>query len=172
VPEPSALEQVSRERLRSLAAKNPKYGYRRLHPLLHREGFEENAKRVRRLCRPEGLPVPVKKRKRRRNGDSSNPGEPHLAIRPNHLRALDFQFDQTSDWRTLKYPNITDEFTKTALAIDGEKSMTGDDIVNVFERLIAIGGRSRIRAHGQRNRNDIQCDYGLVQVQSDKYSLR
>jgi putative transposase len=54
--------------------------------------------------------------------------------------ALDFQFDQTSDWRTLKYLNITDEFTKTALAIEVERSMTGDDIVNVLERLIAIHG--------------------------------
>lgn len=140
VPEPSPLEQVLRERLRALAAKNPRYGYRRLHPLLRREGFEVNAKRVRRLCRSEGLRVLVKKRKRRRNGDSTNPGEPHVAMCPNHVWALDFQFDQTSDWRTLKYLNITDEFTKTALAIDVERSMTGDDIVNVLERLIAIHG--------------------------------
>jgi len=61
-------------------------------------------------------------------------------VRPNHVWALDFQFDQTSDWRTLKYLNITDEFTKTALAIDVERSMTGDGIVNVLERLIAIHG--------------------------------
>ena len=82
----------------------------------------------------------VKKRKRRRNGDSTNPGERHVAMCPNHVWALDFQFDQTSDWRTLKYLNITDEFTKTALAIEVERSMTGDDIVNVLERLIAIHG--------------------------------
>jgi len=140
VSEPSPLEKVLRERLRALAAKHPRYGYRRLHPILRREGFQVNAKRVGRLCLSEGLRVVVRKRKRRRNGDSTNPGERQVAVRPNHVWALDFQFDQTSDYRTLKFLNITDEFTKTALAIEVERSMTGDDIVNVLERLIAIHG--------------------------------
>jgi putative transposase len=140
VPQPSPFEKELRNRLRALASKNPRYGYRRLHPLLLREGFEVNAKRVRRLCRSEGLRVQGKKRKRGRIGNSTKPGERHVAMRPNHVWALDFQFDQTSDCRTLKFLNITDKFTKTALAIDVERSMTGDGIVNVLDRLSAIHG--------------------------------
>ena len=119
---------------------HPRYGYRRLHALLNREGFGVNHKRVQRLCRDEGLRVRVTKRKRNRVGCSTVPGDRLRAQFPNHVWALDFAFDQTSDCRTLKYLNITDEFTKTALAIDVERSMTGDDMVQVLERLTAVHG--------------------------------
>lgn len=56
------------------------------------------------------------------------------------MRALDFTYDQTTDCRTLKYLNITDEFTKHALAINVERSMTVDDLVAALERLITIHG--------------------------------
>jgi len=54
--------------------------------------------------------------------------------------ALDFQFDQTSDCKVLKYLNITDEVSKEALAIEVERSMSGDDIVTILERLINVHG--------------------------------
>ena len=56
------------------------------------------------------------------------------------MRALDFTYDQTTDCRTLKYLNITDEFTKHALAINVQRSMTVDDFVAALERLITIHG--------------------------------
>ena len=40
----------------------------------------------------------------------------------------------------LKYLNITDEFTRQALAIEVERSMSGDDIVTILEALINIHG--------------------------------
>jgi putative transposase len=110
------------------------------HALLVREGFGVNHKRVQRLCRDEGLRVRVKKRKRARLGQSTNPQDRLSAARPNHVWALDFQFDQTSICRVLKYLNITDEFSKEALAIEVERSMSGDDIVTVMEALINIHG--------------------------------
>ena len=63
-----------------------------------------------------------------------------MAEHPNHVWALDFAYDQTADCRTLKYLNVIDEFTKHTLAIEVERSMAGDDIVAVFERLIMIHG--------------------------------
>ncbi len=137
---PSDYEQTLRARLRELAAARPRYGYRRLHALLVREGFGVNHKRVQRLCRDEGLRVRVKKRKRARLGQSTNPQDRLSAARPNHVWALDFQFDQTSNCRVLKYLNITDEFSKEALAIEVERSMSGDDIVTVMEALINVHG--------------------------------
>ena len=137
---PSDFEQALRARLRELAKARTRFGYRRLHALLVREGFGVNHKRVQRLCRDEGLRVRVKKRKRARLGQSTNPQDRLSAARPNHVWALDFQFDQTSDCRVLKYLNITDEFSKEALAIEVERSMSGDDIVTILERLINVHG--------------------------------
>jgi putative transposase len=65
--------------------------------------------------------VRVKKRKRARLVQSTNPQDRLSAARPNHVWALDFQFDQTSDCRVLKCLNITDEYSKEALAIEVER---------------------------------------------------
>ena len=121
---PTPAEQHLRARLRELATARPRYGYRRLHALLTREGYQVNHKCVQRLCRDEGLRVRVKKRKRARVGASTVPGDRLPAKRPNHFWALDFEFDQTTDCRTLKYLITTDEFTEKALAIEVERSMT------------------------------------------------
>jgi hypothetical protein len=58
---------------------------------------------------------------------------------PNHVRALDFQFDQTRDARVLKLFNITDECTKRALAtLVGKVSISSDDMVRVLKRLMSV----------------------------------
>lgn len=62
------------------------------------------------------------------------------AARPNEVWAIDFQFDETADWRRLKLTNIVDEFTREALAIDVSRSSTSDDLVDVIERLVAERG--------------------------------
>ncbi len=139
-PLPGDWEQHLRSQLRALAGTNPRYGYRRLHALLVRQGYQVNLKRVQRLCRDEGLRVRIQKRKRSRVGVSTLLGDRQVATHPNHVWALDFQFDQTTDARVLKLLNITDEFTKTALAIEVERSISSDDMVRVLERLVSIHG--------------------------------
>ena len=134
------LEQHLRSQLRLLAGANPRFGYRRLHALLIRQGYQVNHKRVQRLCRDEGLRVRIQKRKRSRVGSSTVPGDRQVATFPNHVWALDFQFDQTRDARVLKLLNITDEFTKTALAIEVERSISSDHMVRVLERLVSVHG--------------------------------
>lgn len=99
-----------------------------------------NHKRVQRLCREEGLRVRVSRRKRARLGTSTTPGNRLAAQFPNHVWALDFAFDQTADGRVLKILTVTDEFTKTAVAIEVERSITGDDLVRVLDRLVAVHG--------------------------------
>jgi putative transposase len=92
-----------------------------------------NHKRVQRLCRDEGLRVRIQKRKRSRVGASTLPGDRQVAAFPNHVWALGFQFDQTRDTHILKLLNIIDEFTRTALAIEAERSISSDDMVCVLE---------------------------------------
>ena len=80
----------------------------------------------------------MKKRNRVRIGQSTITSDRLCSQRPNHVWALDFQFDQTSDARVSKHLNITDEFAKEAPAIEVERFMSGDGIVAVFETLINI----------------------------------
>ena len=54
-----------RERLVELAREKPRFGYRRLHVLLCREGWAVNLKRVYRLYRQEQLTLRRKKPRRR-----------------------------------------------------------------------------------------------------------
>ena len=92
-----------RARLREISGERPRWGYRRAHALLLEDGWELNRKRVQRLWREEGLRVPRRRRKRQRLGDSTVPAKRLRAVRPDHVWALDYQFDVTADgrcWRT------------------------------------------------------------------------
>jgi putative transposase len=142
--EPPAVpdeEQRIRARLRELARRRPRYGYRRLTTLLREEGVCVNHKRIQRLCRDEGLRVLRRPRKRYRVGVSTVPATRLRAGRPDHVWAIDFLFDQTADLRTLKILAITDEFTKEALAIEVDRSIDADHTVRVLDRIVARTGR-------------------------------
>ena len=106
-PRPAEEDKV-RRRLREIARRHPRWGWKTAHTILRREGHTINRKRTRRLWRDEGLRRPPScKRKRTRPPD----GGPLLrAERPNHVWAIDFQFDETADRRRLKLCNIVDEF--------------------------------------------------------------
>jgi len=121
------------KRLKELEREN-----QRLKPIVADQALDIDMLRVQRLCLDEGLRVRVEKCKRARQGQSTNPQDRLSATRPNHGWALDFQFEQTSDCRVLKYLNITDEFSKEALAIEVERSMSGDDIVKMLEALMQM----------------------------------
>lgn len=121
--------------LREFSTERPRWGYRRGHVRLRDLGYRVNRKRVQRLWREEGLRVPARRRKRRRLGDSTVPASRLRAERPDHVWALDFQFDRTADGRVLKLLNVVDEFTREALAIHVARRIDADQIVNVLERL-------------------------------------
>ena len=72
-----------------------------------------NHKRLQRLWRDEGLKVPYRKKKNRLTGIGVQLGAMR-PIAPNVIWAMDFQFDQTSNLRTIKMLNIIDEFTRCA----------------------------------------------------------
>ena len=119
-------DDALRTELHAFSRGHPRWGYRRAWATLREEGWGVNRKRVQRLWREEGLRVPVKRRKRQRLGDSAQPARRLRAERPNHVWALDFQFDQTADGRVLKLLNIVDEHTREALAIVAARSITAD----------------------------------------------
>ena len=82
----------------------------------------------------EGLRVPYKKRKKPLRGTGLLVGA-MCPIRPNVVWALDFQFDQTADGRTIKLLNIIDEFTRECLAIEVDRSIDADAVVACLEKI-------------------------------------
>jgi putative transposase len=138
-------------RLRELSRERPRWGDRRAHAALRGEGWEINRKRVQRLWREEGLRVSQRRRKRRRLGESTVPASRLSAQRPDHVWALDYQFDQTTDGRILKLLHIVDEFTREALVIKCARRIDADATVAVLDRLVATRGRSP---------EHIRCDNG------------
>ena len=87
----------------------PRYGYRRLHILLRREGWKVNAKRVWRLYCEEQLTVRVKRRKKR-TAESRLPARE--AERPNEQWSLDFMHDRLEDGRSFRILNVIDAMTR------------------------------------------------------------
>ena len=127
-------------RLRELAARHPRYGYRRLWAVLRREGHAANVKRVRRLCVPHGLTLPRRRRRRRRKRRGAGAGVPCRAECPNHVWAYDFVHDVCADGRTLKILTVADEFTRACLAVEVGRRMPAAAVVRVLERLFAEHG--------------------------------
>ena len=80
-----------RNRIKEIAAIRVRYGYRRIHVLLRREGLAVNVKRVRRLYRLEGLNLRASRP--RRHVMASRRVERPLASRPNEIWAMDFVSD-------------------------------------------------------------------------------
>ena len=126
----------------------------RARPPRRARASQVNRKRVQRLWREEGLRVPARRRKRQRLGESTVPADRLRAERPDHVWALDFQFDQTADGRVLKLLNVVDEFTREALAMHVARRIDADQAVDVLERLAASARRARARALRQRARAD------------------
>ncbi len=136
---PPDNELALRAFLRDFARRRPRWGWRRAAVAAKKAGWRANHKRIHRLWIAEGLRVPYRKRKKPLRGIGAAMG-PSSPIRPNVVWALDFQFDQTSDGRMLKFLNVIDEFTREALATDVERSIDADGVVACLERLAAERG--------------------------------
>jgi putative transposase len=130
-----------REQLRRLSRDHPRWGYRRAHAQLRGQGWCVNRKAIQRLWREEGLRVPARRRKRQRLGTSTCPADRLAAEHPDHVWALDYQFDQTQDGRRLKLLNIVDEHTREALVIKVDRRIDTDATVGVLDQLVADRGR-------------------------------
>ncbi len=122
-----------RLRLKELAATRVRYGYRRLHILLRREGWAINAKRVYRLYREVQLGLRTKTLRRRVSCQTR-------ALRPSATRindcwAMDFMTDELFDGRRIRLLTIVDHFTRESLAIEVESRFRGQDVVLALERI-------------------------------------
>jgi len=131
-----------RMRLKDLAAARVRYGYRRLHILLRREGWTVNAKRVYRLYSRENLTM--RTRKPRRHVSSRNRVTPVPAGSTNERWSMDFMSDELFDGRRIRILTLVDDFTRESLALHASQRFTGDDVAAVLERVALVRGTPRV----------------------------
>jgi transposase InsO family protein len=136
-PQVAQDDAALRAQLRAFSRRRPRWGYRQAHQHLLDQGWSINPKRTQRLWREEGLRVPPKRRKRQRRGDSTVPGDRLRAERPDHVWAFDFQFDVTDDGRLVKLLYVVDEFTREALAMEAERRIDADKVVEVLDGIVS-----------------------------------
>ena len=121
-----------KERIAALAAVRRRFGYRRIHVLLKREGWQINVKRVYRLYRMAGLSV-IKRRRKRIGMTERLPLL--LPDQPNYAWSMDFVHDCLADGRRLRCLNVVDDFTKESIAIEVDTTISGLRVARVLDRI-------------------------------------
>jgi putative transposase len=139
-PASRADEPALRGRLRELALERRRFGYRRLHVLLAREGAAVNHKRVERLYRDEGLTVRRRARKRVATAERTPLLLPTF---PNEQWSLDFVGDALSWGRRIRLLAVVDTVTREALAIEVDTSLPAERVARVLERIAGERGGPR-----------------------------
>jgi putative transposase len=124
--------------VKELAFVHPRYGYRRVHVLLKRDGQQVNRKRVVRVWQKFGLQVPRAKKSKKRVRQTQ-PVMP-TASHPNEVWTYDFVFDRDAAGRRLKLLTLMDEFTREGLAIRVGRSFKATQVKAVLREVGARRG--------------------------------
>jgi putative transposase len=120
-----------RERLRALAGERRRFGYRRLHELLRREGFVANHKLVHRLYQEEKLAI--RRRGRQKRGLGGVMAGSWCPIAANQRWSLDFTEDCLANGRRFRTANLKDDCTRECPAILVDFSLPGQRVVTMLE---------------------------------------
>jgi putative transposase len=134
-------DRALQERLKELAHRWPRFGYRRLAVLLRREGYAVNHKKIFRLYTAEDLKV-RRKRKKIRSRVRTAP----LAVpsKPNERWSMDFMQDCLADGRRFRVLTIVDDFTRECPAIEVDTSLPGARVVRVLDKLAFTRGLPKV----------------------------
>lgn len=130
-----------KQRIKEIAETRVRYGYRRIHVLLVREGWVVNPKRIYRLYNELGLQLRNKTPKRRvkaklREGRCE-------ATEHNETWAMDFVHDQLCTGRKLRILTVVDTFSRFSPAIDPRYTYRGWDVVQTLEKVCKRVGYPR-----------------------------
>ena len=123
-----------------LAGEYPRFGYRRIHVFLGRDGLVMSPDRAHRIWRQEGLQVP--RRRKRRRAASGRP-RPQAPMQINDVWSYDFVFDACANGQQLKCLTVVDEFSRESLAIDVAGSIRSGRVIEVLSQLISVRGAPR-----------------------------
>jgi len=121
------------QRIREIAETRMRYGYRRVHVVLQREGWMTNIKRTYRLYTAQGLQLRNKTPKRRVKAKLREDRCP--ALQPNQTWAMDFVHDQLSMGKKIRVLTVVDIFSKFSPVVDPRFSYRAEDVVMTLERV-------------------------------------
>jgi putative transposase len=127
-----------REAMRKVAAERRRFGYRRIHVMLQRQGIVMNIKKLRRLYTEEKLQV------RKRGGRKRALGTRKPMIMPeraNERWSLDFLSDAFTDSRRFRVLAVVDDYTRECLALVADTSLSGLRVARELDALIMRRGR-------------------------------
>jgi len=126
-----ADQAVLRKRIREIAETRARYGYRRVHIVLRREGWLVNVKRVRRLYCLEGLQMRHNSPRRRVTAklrdDRSN------ATGPNQVWAMDWMHDELFDGKRIWVLTVVDTFSRVCPVMRVCRSATAMAVIEALE---------------------------------------
>jgi putative transposase len=131
-------QEYLRKRIREIAAVRVRYGYRRIHVLLQREGWLINHKRVYRLYREEGLHLERKSRYRKKYG-ARVPSKAEASA-ANECWSMDFVSDQMYNGKRFRALTVLDVYTRECPAIYADQSIRGEHVAHVLDGIAALRG--------------------------------
>ena len=135
---------VLRKRIREIAQTRVRYGYRRIHVLLRREGWPINIKRVYRLYKLERLQMRHKPPRRRVMAKLRADRRPARA--PHECWSMDWMCDELFDGRRIWVLTIVDNFSRVSPAIWVGRQARATDVVDTLKRALSeFGCPGRIR---------------------------
>jgi putative transposase len=131
-------------RIKDVCTTRVRYGYRRVHVMLRREGWNVNAKKVYRIYNELGLQLRTKTSKRRVKAKLRDDRQP--ATQPNQTWAMDFVHDQLATGRKIRVLTVIDTFSRFSPIVDPRFSYRAEDVVAALEQTCgAVGYPKTIR---------------------------
>ncbi len=119
------------QRIKEIAETRMRYGYRRVHVVLQREGWMTNIKRTYRLYTALRVQLRSKTPKRRVKAKLREDRCP--ALQPNQTWAMDFVHDQLTMGRKIRILTVVDIFSKFSPVVDPRLSYRAEDVVRTLE---------------------------------------
>jgi len=133
----AARDRKLRRRLRVIARRHPRYGYRRAWAVLRAKGDEINPKRVHRVWRHAGLSIRARRPRKRVRREAVRPVP---ATKANQVWAYDFVHDACANGQQLKMLTVVDEYTRYCLAIEVAGRLRSGQVIEVLARLMSRQG--------------------------------
>jgi putative transposase len=132
------VQTALRVRIREIAAVRVRYGYKRIHVLLRREGWTVNHKRVYRLYCEQGLNLRRKQKRKRAGGNLRLVRQQPLQI--NECWSMDFAADALFNGRRFRVLSVVDIFSRECLGMEVDQGIRGQDVVELLDRIKAVRG--------------------------------
>lgn len=119
-----------------------RYGYRRVHVVLQREGWIINQKKVRRIYNELALQLRNKTPKRRVKAKLRDDRRP--ATCPNETWAMDFVHDQLATGRKIRILTVVDTFSRFSPVVDPRFSYRAEDVVRILDEACTAMGYPKV----------------------------